>query len=457
MNTQTVNLDVTKRPSVLPAIYIGQGDMNGTTLVANIYDNGTAFTLDGYDVRFRMKLPYSVATYYVDGTVSGSAATFAIDESYAASVAGVTDTAYVEVLDGDTVVCSTNRMRVVVLESAYEGVPPAHIWDNGITQFLSDAQDAVDAAVDDADAATSRATAAAEAAEGVILDAVPTMSPTLKGGAMLGSGLEIDTDVLSIDLTDEATGESVTAADASYLASLTVDGKAVQDGTPTPSAPVEIEVVEPNASDEFGIKINNTLYPIDLQGNVLASLPDGTKDVLTVDSVGHVVLKKRVGVVDLDAQTWSWQAAWLSWYTGYLDLNARATTSGPEKPSIFADCFVSGSQNQLTTSTVTDTNLIGHSKDLTSPRLISKNGSTEETPTGLLYYPFATPQTIDLGYISMPAIPDGSTISITAQVTPTITASWWARGAAAIAEALKSLRDGLLARIEAIETAIADL
>lgn len=38
---------------------------------------------------------------------------------------------------------------------------------------------------------------------------------------------------------------------------------------------------------------------IDLQGNVIASLPDGTCDELTVDASGHVRLVKRVGVVDL--------------------------------------------------------------------------------------------------------------------------------------------------------------
>lgn len=44
----------------------------------------------------------------------------------------------------------------------------------------------------------------------------------------------------------------------------------------------------------IGIVIGDTATPIDLQGNVLASLPDGTKDVLTVDSTGHCVVTKAV-------------------------------------------------------------------------------------------------------------------------------------------------------------------
>ena len=192
----------------MPEIRIGQGDKDGTTLVANIYDNGEPFTLTNYTVRFAMRLPFDMAYYSVVGTVSGNTATFAIDESYAASVAGVTEVAYVEVLSGTTIICSTNRIRVVCLESAYENVDPAHLWDNGVEQFLEDAQDTLDAtvaqaqsdvsdAVGDADAATSRATAAAEAAEGAIINVIPTMSETIKGGAKVGAGLQVIDGVLS--------------------------------------------------------------------------------------------------------------------------------------------------------------------------------------------------------------------------------------------------------------------
>lgn len=44
----------------------------------------------------------------------------------------------------------------------------------------------------------------------------------------------------------------------------------------------------------IGIVVGDTATSIDLQGNVLASLPDGTKDVLTVDGTGHCVLTKTV-------------------------------------------------------------------------------------------------------------------------------------------------------------------
>lgn len=181
MNVQTMNLDVTKRPAIAPVLYIGQGDANGTTLVATIYDNGALLDLTDLSVRLAIRSADKASYYAVDGTVNGSEATFPVDETYAATVAGTTDVAYVEVIDGSTVTCSTNRFRVVVLESAEEGTDPSTAYSNGIIE------------------ATERAIAAAEAAEGVVLQDVPTMSATVKGGALLGSGLEVEDGVLSVD------------------------------------------------------------------------------------------------------------------------------------------------------------------------------------------------------------------------------------------------------------------
>lgn len=97
-------------------------------------------------------------------------------------------------------------------------------------------------AADTAGQASERATAAAEAAEGVVLDAIPTMTANIKGGAKLGDGLRVDDDALSIgNLTHFGSGaEVVTDGCAIYI----VDGEgwAEQDGTPTPENPQEIKV-----------------------------------------------------------------------------------------------------------------------------------------------------------------------------------------------------------------------
>ena len=60
-----------------------------------------------------------------------------------------------------------------------------------------------------------------------------------------------------------------------------------------------------------------------------------------------------------------------------------------------------------------------------------------------VYYELAAPQTIDLGYIDMPAIPNGTTISITAQVTPTIAAKWWTKNQSDVAAAFSAVSSNL--------------
>ena len=291
------------------------------------------------------------------------------------------------------------------------------------------------------------------------ISSMPTMSATVQGGARLGSGLEVTDDVLSVDLMDEGSGESVTAGDASYLAGLTIDGKAVQDGTPTPSTPVPIEVVGPNSDSEFGIKINDTLYSINLQSNVLASLSDGTKDVLIIDSAGHVVIEKRTNYI-VKPTVWAIaSASGNQYFTVKLDSLGPGVNSSANHKVILCSHGISA----LNASSPGNTYVTG--AGLTFVFVVASNtfASAEEAQTWVnennftFCYDLATPQTIDLGYIDMPAIPDGAEISIVAQVTPTIQASWWKRAAAAISNTLATLRDDLLARIEAIEEAIADL
>lgn len=61
---------------------------------------------------------------------------------------------------------------------------------------------------------------------------LPTMSESTKGGAKVGSGLSMEGDVLSVDLSD---GDGP-------IASLSAEGWAEQDGTPAPDDPQEIRV-----------------------------------------------------------------------------------------------------------------------------------------------------------------------------------------------------------------------
>lgn len=172
LDVQSISLDISKQPTP-QQVRLGQGDANATQLVVSIFDDGETYSLDDYTVRLALRLPNDGGYYNVNGTKSGNVATFDIDEQYAASVSGFDGFGYVDIMDGETVICSTSRFQLVVLQNASDGVGLA-------PQYIDAVQDAID-----------RANAAAEAAEGVVLQDVPLMSATVRGGAQLGAGLSI--------------------------------------------------------------------------------------------------------------------------------------------------------------------------------------------------------------------------------------------------------------------------
>lgn len=317
ISTQRVKLDIGKQAS-MQVIRLGQGDKNGTTLVAELYDGGSPYSLSGKTARFTMRTPDGRSSYSVNSSsTSNNTATFNIDERYAAGVAGVTDVAYIEVLSGSTVICSTSRMRVICLQSATEGVSPSQMHDNGLdaaiaaantaassantaasnantkasraetattnantardnantaasaantaasaattaagsattaAEAANSAKDAANAAAtaantaaDSANAATSEANAAIEAMGDISELAVPEMTANVRGGAKVGGSTQVVGGKLEVKLSESATGTSVTTGSTSALRELQVHGKSVQNGTPTPDAPVEVQVVE---------------------------------------------------------------------------------------------------------------------------------------------------------------------------------------------------------------------
>lgn len=173
----------------------------------------------------------------------------------------------------------------------------------------------------------------------------------------------------------------------------------------------------------IGLSINGVVTPIHLQGNVLASLPDGTKDVLTVDSAGHVVLEKRVGIAEMAT-------------LGFAKSNDGEHTASVNLTNAIG--YPSGQLELLMSNEYYRGTYAGRTSNGNMYRagnwLVITNtacSTTEEFTTALadavLYYPLATPTTIDLGYIDMPAVPDGAEISVTAAATPSITAEYSGR------------------------------
>lgn len=177
MNVQDIHLDIDKRVCPSDVIRIGQGDASGTTIRAHVYDNGVAASLSGMSAQFLMRLPDS--THYVrdtNCTVSGNVITYVVDESHVASVAGTTHVAYFDILQGSSVIYSTERFTVDILRSVLDGATPADSWDNTIEELIERTEEAIDAVKDISELV------------------VPLMSTTIRGGAKLGDGLSIGSD-----------------------------------------------------------------------------------------------------------------------------------------------------------------------------------------------------------------------------------------------------------------------
>ena len=233
------------------------------------------------------------------------------------------------------------------------------------------------------------------------------------------------------------TGKSVTTTNAANapLHALAVDGESVQNGTPTPSNPVDIQVVKP-VNGTFGISVNGTVTSIDLQGNVLASLPNGAKDVLTVDSAGHYVATinaKKLVFNGSTTPTLSGSSSTLdNWKIGtgtgtkdWKQSAGSATNLSPANTMTNSYPVVSGGFSYATGPGVSiwvDGYYLRTTKDQFADGA-AVQAYLQANPVEV-WYQLATTQTIDLGYIDMPNVFNNAVVSITAEVTPTITAEW---------------------------------
>lgn len=209
----------------------------------------------------------------------------------------------------------------------------------------------------------------------------------------------------------------------------------------------------------IGIVVGNTAASIDLQGNVLASLPDGTRDVLTVDGAGHCVLEKRTHVWNMrDYSNATWSKSGSATNGFYI---SRTTLNPVAKANQYSSHYSSITTPVASTSvyfSTTNTSYLDGSFNFNLDAAVV--GSTvADFKTWLSSHDvfvcaqLDAEQTIDLGYIDMPTIPEDATISVSASITPVIDAAWWERGAEAIASTVKALSE----RIKALEEAIAEL
>lgn len=165
MNEQRISLDVSK-DGPLACVRVGQGDVTGTTITAEIYDGGEEIDLSGMTAYLVALLPDRAHYYRGACTVAGHAASCTVDEQELASIPGYTDVAYFTLTKSGRTY-STQRFAIDILPGALEDVEPSESHDSAIDELVARGEDAVE----DALAASSTANAWASAAQSAALAA----------------------------------------------------------------------------------------------------------------------------------------------------------------------------------------------------------------------------------------------------------------------------------------------
>ena len=226
MNSQNISLDLSKRTDY-QQIVLAQGDFEGTTIIATIYDNGTKLAETGITAYFVMELPDGEHYVRDDATYSNGVITYVVDETHVAAVHGFTDNAYFELHKGNQI-ASTERFAVIIEQCAYDDAEPGEVYDNAITAAIGRLDDAI-AGLDDV-------------VEDVLEDH-PEWTTTVQDNAITIPKLHASVrSSYGNAIIGSITGTVPQAADAFAAPphGLAIFGRSTQSGTPTPSSPIEI-------------------------------------------------------------------------------------------------------------------------------------------------------------------------------------------------------------------------
>ena len=132
-----LNLDKSTRNRV-DVVTIRQGDVNGTTIAASIYDHDEPADLSGITSAYvEFALPDGEHYYRGAANVDGNVVTATVDETSAASVPGRACNAYFTLFDGEHEY-STASFVVAILKSAVNGMEPPESVDDQIQEFVID-------------------------------------------------------------------------------------------------------------------------------------------------------------------------------------------------------------------------------------------------------------------------------------------------------------------------------
>lgn len=225
MNTFDLRLDLDKS-SAIQVVTLRQGDVDGTTVSATVYDHGALADLSGISSAYiEFALPDGTHYYRGSASVSGSVVAALVDESQAASVPGRACNAYFSLVDATTGnEYSTSSFVVAVLASAVDGMELAESWDSEIQSAIQACWDAAEG-VTVADGAITTPKLATGAVTTAKIDNNAVTMGKIAGNAITTAKIA-DENVTTAKLADGAATTAKIADDA-------VTGAKIADGAVT--------------------------------------------------------------------------------------------------------------------------------------------------------------------------------------------------------------------------------
>ena len=173
---------------------------------------------------------------------------------------------------------------------------------------------------------------------------------------------------------------------------LTFEPMLTRGSTAYPYVPYDHAGLWARRTSDAGVQ---SVTPVPLDGHELRSLPDGTRDELTVDERGHAVLVQRVGSVDLGTLTWAYDST--NQYFTSISLTTRAPGFSALRCSEYAVA------TSPSTAALPDKQIVGGNGSVT---LYVKDTAYTDAATfkaavsgATLLYKLATPVTHDLGLV----------------------------------------------------------
>lgn len=168
-------------------------------------------------------------------------------------------------------------------------------------------------------------------------------------------------------------------------------------GTKFSNARIAVQLEVGGKATGYTAPATKALTPIDLKGNELCSLPNGVKDEVVIDAEGNVSLIKRTKQYD-------WNCAQIIKGTGRNYAVDKVLDIGANYTGLVAEKAINADNNTIGICYVNQKMIY-----VTVPESVTTKEQANQLYGGMkVIYQLAEPQTIPLGKVELPALPEAT-------------------------------------------------